>query len=291
MSISNAALHHEIVTLKSLSKTIAEVIKAGIKVRENYYLLFAKFERDDVRSYNYYNREGNGLPYFLSVSWLSEEQSTGEFFPGREIVRPSVNFGTSSKKENARSCRKNYSKSDSHSPGIFTVQCVCSHPKLIDISVMRECEGVSTALSVLLSRFRKLPRVCYYENACNKCKSITLRFPWIYNESAVVCDRFHYHGHTCNSICDPDSYLCCDEHSTSGAESINHLWNFSKSHLRFLRPDNLMPFLALRSMFLNVRSCTRKDRKKREISMNEFKLFVQSKWSCECKMCQDLNIE
>lgn len=170
-------------------------------------------------------------------------------------MRPCLDFGTSAKRENARFCRENYLKSESDTLGIFTVQCVCSHPKVIGISDMRECEGVSTALSVLLSRFKKLPRVCYYDNACNMGKSITLRFSRVYDEFTVLRDRFHYGSDTCNSVCDPDSYISCESHSTSGAESINRLWNFSKSHIRFLRPYNLMPLLALRSIFLNVRSC------------------------------------
>lgn len=39
------------------------------------------------------------------------------------------------------------------------MQCVGRHPKLIDISGMKEFEGVSTALSVRMSLFNKLSRV------------------------------------------------------------------------------------------------------------------------------------
>ncbi len=200
-------------------------------------------------------------------------------------MRPLLDFGLSSRRENAWSCRKNYVKSDSHSPAIFTMQCICRNPKIIKMSVMRECEGVSTALLVLLSRFRKLPKVCYYDNACNMCKSITLRCPWLYNDCVVVCDRFHYYGHTCNTVCDPGSYLECDGHGTSGAQSMNHVWNFSKSHLWFLRPDNLMPFLALQSIFLNVRSCIRQKNGRQDILMSDFRSYVRTRWVCYCGKC------
>jgi len=189
--------------------------------------------------------------------------------------------------ENARSCRKHYTKSESHSPGIFTVQCVCSHPKLIGISVMQECEGVSTALSVLLARFRRLPRVCYYDNACNMSKSIILRCPWVNDDCIIVCDRFHYHGHTCNSIWDPSNYPSCRNHATSGAEAINHVWNFSKSHLRFLRPDNMMPFLAARAVFVNIRASIREFNGKTDINAKQFRYFVRNKWPCTCKRCAE----
>ena len=91
---------------------------------------------------------------------LLEEQRTGEIFPGRPDVRPRIGFCSTSKDENAHSCHKHYFLSQSHSPGIFTVQCVCSSPKLLGLSVMLKCEGVSTALSVLLYSFKVLPKVC-----------------------------------------------------------------------------------------------------------------------------------
>ena len=214
-----------------------------------------------MRNYNGNHKEGKNFTHMDNPGWLNEAYRTGDFFPGKKQVRPLVDFGNHSGKENNCSCPKKYAKSDTRTLGIFTVQCVCSHPKLIGVSVMRECECKCTALSVPLTRFQNLPRVFYYDNACNMFQSITLRFPWVYNETVVVCDRYQYHSHTCNSICDPDSYMCCEERSTSAAESINYLWNFSKSHLRFLRPDNLMQFLALRSIFLNVRSYIRRERK------------------------------
>ena len=34
-------------------------------------------------------------------------------------------------------------------------------------------------------------------------------------------DRFHFVGHICNSIADPDSYMECSLDAVSGAESIN----------------------------------------------------------------------
>lgn len=175
-------------------------------------------------------------------------------FPGRLLVRPSMTLVNTSRMDNGRYCMNNYVKSDCKGPGIFIVQCFCPHPKLIGVSVMRECEGFSTASSVLLSGIKVIPRIRYYDNACNMSLSITLRWPWIYDDCIVVCDRFHYQEHTCNSVHDPSSRLACTHHATSGAESMNHLWNFSKSHWRLLMLDNLVPFLALRSISLNVRA-------------------------------------
>ena len=82
-------------------------------------------------------------------------------------------------------------------------------------------------------------------------------------------------GHTCNSIYDPDSYLSSTEHATSGAKSINQLWMFSKSHLRFLRPENLIPFLTDRLIFLNFRCRLREDNSKSEITAKIILQFFQ----------------
>lgn len=122
-----------------------------MKTRLGYFNRFISHQKDDIRIYNTVHRMGEGLADTGDGNWLAAVERTGEFFPGREQVRPNLNFGISSKKKNSRSCRKNYTKSETHSPGIFTVQCVCRYPKLIGLSVMEECEGVSTALSILLS--------------------------------------------------------------------------------------------------------------------------------------------
>jgi len=269
-AVAQASTYSNRYELRYLSSVAADIIDSAIATRAKYNDEFEINQGEDVRFYNATHRNGTGLNEPTNEDWLVEAQRTGEFFPGRPQVRPRMDFGRSARTENARSCRKVYTKSETHSPGIFTVQCVCSHPKLIGISVMEECEGVSTALSVLLARFRRLPRVCYYDNACNMSKSIILRCPWVNDECIIVCDRFHYHAHTCNSIWDPASYPSCADHATSGAESINHIWNFSKSHLRFLRPDNMMPFLATRAIFVNIRA---------------FREFVRNKWKCSCDRC------
>ena len=113
-------------------------------------------------------------------------------------------------------------------------------------------------------------------------KSVLLRVPWINEECLIVCDRFHYRAHTCNSNWDPDSYLSCNKHSSPSAEAINHLWTFSKSHLRFLRPENVMPFLTARSVFINLRAVIRRKKGKAELNAKIFRTTIREMWNCEC---------
>ena len=75
-------------------------------------------------------------------------------------------------------------------------------------------------------------------------------------------------------------------HATSGAESINALCTFSMSHLRFLLPENLMQFIAARSVFLNVRCAVREAYRKRDITTQMILKFVTEKWDCTCARCE-----
>ena len=153
--------------LRNIAIITSKKIYEAIVVRKRYPEVFEENQTEDVRVYNYIHRKRLELAGTINNNWFCEAQRRSEFFPERPQVRPSMTFGNISRKDNAHSSRKNSIKSDSHSPVIFTVQCVCRHPKLIGLSVKGEFEGMITALSVLFSRFKVLPRVCYYENACS----------------------------------------------------------------------------------------------------------------------------
>ena len=97
--------------------------------------------------------------------------------------------------------------------------------------------------------------------------------------------RFYCKGHKCNSICDPDSYLSCKGHVTCGAESVNQPWTFSKLHVRFPRPENVMPFLSAAAILFNIKACIRYSTDKSDITTMQFKDFVRNKWSCWWDRC------
>ena len=149
--------------IRRVVEVVAGVLKDAIECLHRYFKNYSESQSDALEEYKNQNAIGNYYEENHSADWLTEARRTGEFFLGRARVRPDLDFGTNSRKENARECRKSYLKSDSHSSGIFNVQCLCKRPKLIGISMMVETKGVSTA-SVPLSRFRNLPRVCFYDN-------------------------------------------------------------------------------------------------------------------------------
>ena len=211
---------------------------------------------------------------------------TGELFPGRPLVRPRVKFcnalGTD---EWSDECEKKYRHGASHSPGLFTLQCACSHPKLIGVSVMLRAESVATALNTLVSRFTTLPHVLFYDNACNLARSVGLRFPWISEKCTILCDRFHYRTHKCGPEFDPDSYTMCNSLLTSGAEALNRQWAASRNNIRYLSGDNLVPFLYARSVFINLRAHLRDRENVVDVEDENIIELALNLIPCSCSKC------
>ena len=172
-------------------------METAVKDRASFFSRFNEYKSSCVDEYTSIHRHGDHLLGSDSENWLSESQRTAEIFPGRPLPRPGSDSRVSSNRENANACRKNDKKSDTHTPGIFLAQRVCSHPKNIGLAVMMEIEGMSSAFSILQSRFRNLPRGCCYDSACNMLRSIVLWVSWVNDEFLVVCDQFHYRGDTC----------------------------------------------------------------------------------------------
>ena len=157
--------------------------------------IFETFEKkagEDTIDYEKRYRFGSTTESYVKENWLAEAQRTVEFFSGRKKIRPGLNSGARSRREKSVRRKKNHSRSNRSSPGISSVQCVWEKPKLIGVSVMTETEGISTALSFLLSIFEVFPRVCYYDDGFNMVRSIVLRVPWVKDSCIIACDRFHY---------------------------------------------------------------------------------------------------
>lgn len=153
---------------------------------------------------------------------------------------------------------------------------------------MEESESISTAINAIFTRFDPLPGIVYYDNACNLAKSISLRFPWMFKESTFVCDRFHYTGHKCSGLFDPDTQQKCDGVPTSGAEAINKQWRTSRKHIRFSSADNLIPFLHVRMFFLNIRAHLRDASNGADVENKDIISFAEKIMPCKCARCESL---
>ena len=223
LSLVNAYMLNDIneMKVKELSISILYILYDSFKVQESFSTIFNAKQNEEARECTKHFKEPTAVLSQPKNNWLDEVSDTGEFFPLNPIVVTNVSFSDSSRLENVAKCRKIYKSSDSHSPGIFRVQCMCSCPKLIVHSVMGECEVISTAVNILLSGFKYLPIAAYFGNGCNLSKSVLLRFPYINSETIIRSDRVHYRSHKCNIVTDLDIYTMCIDHRTSGARSIN----------------------------------------------------------------------
>ncbi len=282
-SIVTACISGNGLCCRAVSEAISLVLDEAQEVRKEYVMRFERGQTKEGMEYSNLYKEASA---FLNTEQRPEK--TGELFPGRPLCRPRIHFDNARSHPDAQhdDCSKQYRNSQSHSPGLFTVQCVCSNPKLLGVSVMNSSESLSIATSTILSRFSALPRTIFYDNSCNLTKSLVLRFPWVLNESRIVCDRFHYKSHTCSSAYDPDSYPFLDWHQTSGAESLNSRWASSRSHIRFLNSDNLMPFLTSKAIFINLRAMMRQKQGITDTEDSNLVAFGGSVLICNCERCK-----
>ena len=92
----------------------------GRKVRDEYFWKFSTSMSADIQSYIETHRYGDAFNLQTSNDLLEDASLTGQVFPANSMIRTCIEFGLKKKAENKKSCRKNYRKSDSHSPGIFT---------------------------------------------------------------------------------------------------------------------------------------------------------------------------
>ncbi|MEM6737858.1 MAG: hypothetical protein AAF620_17500, partial [Bacteroidota bacterium] len=208
---------------------------------------------------------------------------TGISFPGRHQYRPLITFD----KQEGHQCGKRYAKNSTHSPGLLTMQCACSNPKLIGYVVMTRCESTALAISVAICYLLIPPEVILYDNACNTLASALLRLPWILIISFIIVDRFHYKGHTCNSFYDADRYKRLDNIKTSSAESINSKIKRALYHMRFLRGDTLVYYLNIRFALINLNAKYYELHSKRDVEDVNLNIFYSTLFNCDCP-CSEL---
>ena len=228
----------------------------------------------------YWSKYGSGgISALMEVTQKTEE--TAICFPGRRMYRPSISF----EGMEVQGCSKTILRTDTHSDGILTVQCVCSNPKLLGFVVMKKPESTEVALDSILTHFRIPPRVIFYDNACNLYASALLRVPWLLNQTRFLVDRFHYKSHTCSTFFDPSSYRELDLFKTTGEESINARIEKVLCFLRYLRGKNYVPFLRARFALLNLGSIIREETGKPDLEDVSLWRKFQNYFDCECALC------
>lgn len=118
-------------------------------------------------------------------------------------------------------CSKHYAKAHNFSPGAMTFCCGCKHPLILEFSVLNRKEAPQVLLSMLLTRFARVPRFLINDFACGAFRVALGKLGWLLMDCTVVSDRFHIFNHLCSDAFDPRSYAKMDGVDTGAPEQRN----------------------------------------------------------------------
>lgn len=147
---------------------------------------------------------------------------TSEHFTALIRVRPGINYSEAAKRrvgyrgkakhaadmeEDGNACNKAFSVKCGLTQGVFN--SVCLLVITLGFRCLLRAESVGEALSTILERFPKLPRVIFYDVACKLDKNALRRVRPILRKHGVRCilDRPHSITHTCSPVYMPDEIL------------------------------------------------------------------------------------
>jgi len=132
-------------------------------------------------------------------------------------------------------CRHHFPDNVLRAPGVLTFMCGCGY--IVGFELLRETESPAHVVSSLSQRFVKLPRVVYFDTACQAQRNALRRVPWLLHQSltAWFVDRFHRVGHNCSPVFNADQYPVLSQgHDTSGAERQHSIKKKYKNALTYM---------------------------------------------------------
>lgn len=154
--------------------------------------------------------------------------------------------------ENDR-CNKHFPKHPDLTAGVFNV--VCPHVITLGFRVMFDPENVGEALSVILERFPKLPKVVFYDVGCKLDRNALRRVRTIFvkHKVKVVLDRVHAKGHTCSPIFFPNEALGRTNGVATQAAEVQHSVSVKfRSHLAYMSPESFMAHRVVQLSLMNL---------------------------------------
>ena len=100
--------------------------------------------------------------------------TSGVFFPGRPIQRNVKKVEFSSAKED--SCSKNYQTNSRLGSGLILYWCA-RHRVCLGWVFLQSAESLEIVYQTILTRFKIIPKVICYDNACNLAEYCYNRAP------------------------------------------------------------------------------------------------------------------
>lgn len=150
-------------------------------------------------------------------------------------------------------CSKSFPKHKDLTAGVFNI--VCPHVVTMGFRVMFEAESVADALSVILERFPKLPKVVFYDVACKIDRNAMQRVRSIISHHGVrfCLDRVHAKGHTCSCLYFPDESLSVTNGVSTQAAEVQHSVSVKfRGHLAYMSPASFMAHRIVQLSLMNL---------------------------------------
>jgi len=160
-------------------------------------------------------------------------------------------------------CRHHFPDNVLRAPRVLTFMCGWGY--IVGFELLRETESPAHVVSSLAQRFVKLPRVVYFDTACQAQRNALRRVPWLLHQSltAWFVDRFHRVGHNCSPVFNADQYPVLSQgHDTSGAERQHSIKKKYKNALTYMTQRRLIVRSRYIAAHNNIRLSQRRQARK-----------------------------
>lgn len=137
---------------------------------------------------------------------------------------------------------------------------MCPHVITLGFRCLFRAESVREALSIVLERFPRLPKVIFYDVACKLNKNALRRVRPILRAHGVRCilDRSHSITHTCSPIYMPDESLGATAGVATQAAEVSHsIALANRTSLAYMAPATYMVHKMAQVALMNVRKLHR----------------------------------
>jgi hypothetical protein len=265
--------------LHELKSAVADVCLCAVSVARNFDKVYDQHISEMSREYERLHRDGLSPSQGAVTSCIEEGQRTGHFYPGRAALRPGVRFT-----KDRAICNKAYPTSSVLSAGLVVSTCTCSHPIIAGFSVMTCAESLGFVWTVLIVYFSHAAHI-FYDSGCNLFQSVIIRMKWALKGRRILTDRFHGEGHTCGPGFDAAQCENAVDDRTSSAESVNALLATVRASVRYIRPSNLVSFIAMRAMYINLCARWRFETGRADTEGAELNALGNRLMPCYCQRC------
>lgn len=151
---------------------------------------------------------------------------TGWYFPNFPTLATVRDVHINRPTNQTTECTKEYKHAGRLGAGMMMVWCV-KHRECIGFTVLQKAESCKELYDILSTRFRIMPKIVIYDNACNLFEvSVTLanlqycfnRNPQLFANTSFLCDGMHFQNHTNCSA----TFNCLHYAAMTGLSSVTH---------------------------------------------------------------------